>query len=318
MQQLLLRQDASIPGVENTDPNDLAREAEVTASSEAILRFPESETFHKAEFHLAQLFPVSTERLEGVELFLESTANAPVTLSLGLRKAPHVWDFRSSEDLATTHATLPPNHKGYVRFNLNARTQPGSLYFVHLDPHPDVGWALFSEKEDEPSAVPVGTTAADLPDGSMWRPFTNGKSFVLRVLPEQRPYGAQNVVQGTNRPDLWSNIFVSDPARGLPAWVEVRLPHPVPFNQVQITFDTNCNRRVRLPLFRYPECVKKYEVAIATAAGWKTVAQNDDNYLRRRVHVFEPVHSDRLRITILETNGNPAARIYEVRIYNNP
>ena len=317
MQQLLLRQDASIPGVVNADPNDLAREAEVTASSEAILRFPESETFHKAKFPLAQLFPVSTERLDGVELLLESTASEPVTVSLGLRKAPHVWDFRSSEDLATTHATLPPNQKGYVRFELNARTQPGSLYFVHLDAHPDVGWGLYSEKEGEPSAIPVGTTAADLPGGSMWRPFTNGQSFVLRVLPEQHPYGPQNVVHGTNRPDLWSNIFASDPSRGVPAWIELRMPHPVAFNQVQITFDTNCNRRVRLPLFRYPECVKKYEVAIATAAGWKIVAQNDDNYLRRRVHTFDSVHSDRLRITILETNGNPAARIYEVRIYNN-
>jgi len=318
LQQLLLRQDASIPGVVNADPNDLARKAEVTASSEAILQFPESATFHKAKFPLAQLFPVSTERLDGVELLLQSTAQEPVTVSLGLRKAPHVWDLRSSEDLATAHAVLPPNHKGYVRFNLDAQTQPGSLYFLHLDAHPDVGWALFSEKEGAPSVIPVGTTAADLPGGSMWRPFTNGQSLVLRVLPEQRPYGAQNIVRGTNRPDLWPNIFVSNPARGLPAWVELRWPRPVPFNQVQITFDTDCNRRVRLPLFRYPECVKKYEVAVATDAGWKTVARNDDNYGRRRVHTFETVHSHQLSITIVETNGNPAARIYEVRVYNNP
>jgi len=316
LQQLLLRQDTSIPGVENTDPGDLARKAEVTASSEATLRFPESETFHKARFPLAQLFPVATDRLDSVELLLESTANEPVTVSLGLRKAKHVWDFRSAEDLATAKATVPPNQKGYVRFDLNARTQSGSLYFVHLDAHPDVGWAFFSEKEGEPSGIPVGTTAADLPGGSMWRPFTK-RSFVLRVLPEQRPYSPQNVVRGTNRPDLWSNIFVSDPSRGLPAWVELRLPHPAPFNQVQITFDTDCNRRVGLPLFRYPECAKKYEVAIATAAGWRTVARNDENYSRRRVHVFEGVSSDRLRIMILETNGNPSARIYELRIYNN-
>jgi hypothetical protein len=64
--------------------------------------------------------------------------------------------------------------------------------------------------------------------------------------------------------------------------------------------------------------VKKYEVAVATDAGWKTVARNDDNYGRRRVHTFENVNSHQLRITIVETNGNPAARIYEVRVYNNP
>jgi hypothetical protein len=316
LQQLLLRQDASIPGAENTDPGDLARQAEVASSSEAPLRFPESEVFHKARFPLAQLFPVATGRLDSVDLLLESTASEPVTLFLGLRKARHVWDLRSAEEIGAAKATLPRNQKGYVRFDLNATTQPGSLYFIHLDAHPEVGWAVFSDREGDPSVIPVGTTAADLPGGSMWRPLTN-RSFVLRILPEQRPYSPRNVVRGTNRPDLWSNIFVSDPSRGLPAWVELRWPRPVQFNQVQITFDTDCNRRVKLPLFRYPECVKKYEVAIATDAGWKTVARNDDNYCRRRVHDFERVWSDRLRMTIQETNGSPAARIYEVRIYNN-
>jgi hypothetical protein len=317
MQQVLLQQDASIPGVINTDPHDLARDATVTSSSEAPLRFPESGTFHAADFPLAQLFPVSTERLDAVELLLESTASEPVTVALSLRKAPHVWDFRSTGDLANTQVTLEPHHKGYVRFNLTTKTEPGNLYFIHIDSHPEVGWAMFSEKEEEPSAIPLGTSAADLPGGSMWRPFTNGKSFVVRVWPEQRPYSAQNIVRGTNRPDLWSNVFVSDSARGLPAWVELRLPRPVPFNQVQITYDTNCNRRVRLPLFRYPECVKKYELACATGAGWKSLASVDDNYFRRRVHEFERVNSDRLRLTIHETNGNPEARIYEVRIYKH-
>lgn len=255
LQQLLLRQDGSIPGVVNSDVDDLARKAEVSSSSEAALEFPPSDSFHPAKFPLAQLFPVVTDRLEAVELLLASHSSQPTTISLGLRRAQHVWDFRSSEDLAKATAILPANHKGYVRFDLNAPVRPGSLYFVHLDAHPDLAWALFSEKEGEPSAVPVGTSAADLPGGSKWRTLTHGQSFGLRILPEQRPYDAQNAVRGTNRPDLWPNVFVSDPARALPAWIELRWSHPVSFNQAQLTFDTNCNRRVTLPLFRYPECV---------------------------------------------------------------
>jgi len=316
LQQTLLRQDASIPGIENSDLGDLARKAEVTASSEASLSFPEVETFHKARFPLAQLFPVTTDHIDSVELLLESTASDPVTLSLGLRRAQHVWDFRSSEELATATATLQPKYKGYVRFKLNASVQPRSLCFIHLDAHPEVGWALFSDEEGKPSMIPVGTTAADLPGGSMWRPYTNGQSFVVRVIPEQRPYGPQNVVRGANRPDLWSNIFVSEPSQSLPAWILLRLPQPTSFNRVQITFDTDCNRRIKLPLFRYPECVKKYELEISTAEGWRTVARSDNNYFRRQVHDFERVSSDRLRLTVLETNGSPSARIYEVRIYN--
>ncbi len=100
--------------------------------------------------------------------------------------------------------------------------------------------------------------------------------------------------------------------------MELQFPHPIQFNQVQITFDTNTNRRVRLPLFRYPECVKRYEITIPQGSGWKTIAEEKDNYARRRVHTVEAATSDRLRINVLETNGSPNARIYEVRVYNEP
>jgi hypothetical protein len=337
MQQILLRQDASIPGVTNNDHHDLARKAEVSASSEAALKFPEGQTFYAAKFPLAQLFPVSTNRVERVELLVHSTANRPLTLSLRLRRARHVADLASSDDLATASTTLPANYRGYAGFDLNATTQPGSLYVVQLDAPSEVGWGLFVEKPGEPSAIPVGATSADLPDEliselyamggpwagpnggqifgrALWRTFTNGQCFTLRVLPEQHPYGPANVVRGTNRPDRWPNIYISD--HEIPAWVELRWPESVSFNQVQITFDTNCNRRVSLPLFRYPECVKKYELAVGTPAGWKTIADIDENYSRRRVHEFETVKSDRLRLQVHGTNGSPAARIYEVRVYN--
>lgn len=316
LQQLLLRQDASIPGIENADADDLARRAQVTASSEAALAFPESQTFHPAQLGLGQLFPVSTSSLDSIDLLLQSTSTQPQRVTLSLRKVEHVWDLRPSPRISSATATIAPGHQGYVSFPLHARTRPGSLYFVSIDPNSEVAWALFSDVAGQPSQVPVGTTAADLPPGNRWRPLTNGRSFVLRVSPEQHPYTAQNVVRGTNRPDLWTNVFLSDPAQSLPAWIELRFPSPVRFNQVQITFDTDTNRRVSLPLFRYPECVKHYEIAIAQSGGWKTVVTQDGNYSRRRVHHFDVVTTSRMRIHILETNGSPQARIYEVRVYN--
>jgi hypothetical protein len=316
LQQLLLRQDASIPGVDNADPKDLARRAQVVASSEAVLRFPESENFHPARLSLGQLFPVSTERLETIELLLQSSSTSEQKISLSLRKAEHVWDLRPTPVVATVTATIGPGYKGYVQFPLRVKTDPGSLYFAQIEANPQIGWAMFAESGGPPSIVPVGTTAADLPPGGLWRPLTGGRSFGLRLSPEQHPYGPQNVVRGTHRPDQWTNIFLSDPAQGLPAWLELRLPTPVRFNEIQLTFDTDANRRVGLPLFRYPECVKKYEIAIPQGAGWTTLVHADDNYFRRRVHTVDAVTTNRVRINILETNGSPHARIYEVRLYH--
>lgn len=316
LQQLLLRQDASIPGVVNEDADDLARRATVTASSESPLVFPEAAKFRGARYALGQMFPVTTDGLDAVELLLESNATEERTVTLSLRKVEHVWDLRPSPRIAMAKATVPPGHKGYVRFELNAQTRPGGLYFAWIDAQPEIGWAQHTDESGQPSQTPVGTTAADLPPGGRWRPLTGGCAFTLRVLPEQRPYGPQNVVRGTNRPDKWTNIYLSDAGQALPAWLELKFPAATRMDTVQITFDTDTNRRIKLPLFRYPECVKRYEIAAAQGAAWKTLVAEDDNYSRRRVHRFDAVISNRLRIRMIETNGAPQARVYEVRVYN--
>jgi hypothetical protein len=316
LQQTLLRQDCHIPGVVNEDPADLARAASVKASSEASLEFPESSTSYPLRFPTAQVFPVSTPRIDAVEVLLESSAASPIVLKMGLRRASFVWDLRSdNRDIVTATATVPAGHRGYIRFALNAQITPGALYYVHLPAMPGISWALYANEEGKPSQIPVGTSAADLPGASLWRTLRHDRIFSMRIHPEQHPYAAENVIRGTNRPDRWTNIFISDPGQALPAWLELSLAKREMLQLVQLTFDTNVNRRVRHPLYRYPECVKSYDVAVNNGGGWQTVAEVRDNYQRRRSHTFQPVATDRVRVTVHETNGSPSARIYEVRLY---
>ena len=312
LQQALLRDDCFLPGAENQDPRDLARGARVTASSEAPLEFPEGREFVPLDKPLAQLFPVSSGRLDAVELLLKSEAAAPVRLQLGLRQADFVYDLRSVRDVAAASAVVPAGFTGYVRFELNRNVEPGRLYWIHLPATPGVSWAIHRDVMDTPALSPVGTTAAELPGPRRWHPITRGCNFSLRLTPEQRPYGAENVVRRTNRPDRWPNIFVSHPDRGVPAWIEVRLPRAVRFNTVQLIFDTDMNRHTRKALFRYPDCVKAYDVEV----NGRRVAGDEDNYLRRRVHRFAAVTADRVRVLVRETNGARSARIYEVRLYD--
>jgi hypothetical protein len=315
-QQLILRQDGHIPGVENEDPHDLARQASASASSEWRLEFPESAEGLELARPLAQLFPVSGDTIDQVELLLESRLPAETALRLGLRAAPHVWDFRSTSDLAMAEARVPAGHTGWVAFPLRVKVEPRRLYWIHTETRPGVFWKHFREVDGQPNRCPVGATAADLPGPSRWRPLTGGRSLCLRVSPESRPYGPSNVIRGTNRPDMWTNIWISDPTRPLPAWLELRWQAPVWLNTVQITFDTDANRRVTLPLFRYPDCVKDYRIESWTGGSWQTLADISGNYMRRRVHRFDRVRTDRLRILVTATNGAPAARIYEIRVYD--
>jgi hypothetical protein len=354
LQQVLLKQDHYIPHVANEDPNDLARTARVTASSEATLVFPEGTAGTGSEelsVPLAQLFPVSEPRVDRVELWLESGQHSPVRVKLGLRPASTVWDFSAAEDVARAETELAPQHRGWVPFELNAAVELGRLYYAYVEPVRGVRWRIYTESHDiysafilnrgkgwwetlkdlvpHPTLVPVGTTAAKRMDllrakhfgGRRWNPlFPFGRvfprAFVFRVSPSSRPYGPANVVNGVARPEAWPNIWISDPQQAFPQWLELALPAPARFNTVYLTFDTNLNTFPEFPRSVAPECVKDYTLDCRSGAGWRTLAEIQGNYHRRRIHRFDPVESDRLRLTVNTTNGAPSARVYEVRIYN--
>lgn len=343
-QQIILRQDGYIPGVENTDPRDLARKAKVTSSGHAKMIFPAPVGNWELKRPYAQLFPVSSDRINTIALFLKSNRQRTAKLRLGLREAPYVWDFRSQEDIKVAEAIVPANYEGWVAFHYNIKVVPNKLYYVYTDKQPDIFWKSFKDSNDKPSEIPVGTTAAVLPEKTSyshksetfrelfpdirlkdipgagkeghWKPLTMGRSLCLKVTPESRPYQPENVIKGANRPDKWPNIWISDPQKGLPAFLQLEWESPVAFNTVQLTFDTDQNKRVILPLFKYPECVKDYTLEYDDEGSWKKILEEKGNYVRRRVHRFNKVKTRKLRINVTATNGADTARIYEVRVYN--
>ncbi len=312
LRQTLLRQDCYVPGYSNEDPADLARGAVVTSSGDAPLEFPEGARAHPLDTPAAQLFPVSGARVDFIDLLLVSNRDDEVDVRAGLRRADFVYDFRSTTDITAATARVPPRSRGYVRFAVHRAVEPGRLYWIHLPRVPGLSWLGFEETFDAPALSPVGCTAAELPGLSRWHPITRGVNFTMRIEPGQRPYGAENLVRGGNRPDRWPNIFVS---RTIPAWVELRWPSPVVLQSVELTFDTDINRHSRKALFRYPDCVKSYDILVPRGSGWSRVAGDADNYFRWRAHSFEAVTADRLRVEINETNGAACARMYEIRVY---
>ena len=89
----------------------------------------------------------------------------------------------------------------------------------------------------------------------------------------------------------------------------------VRFNTVEIAFDTDANRKVTLPLYLYPDCVKDYPLQVKQGGSWRDLLEVQGNYVRKRVHTFPEVQSSGLRLRVNTTNGAPSARLYEVRVY---
>jgi hypothetical protein len=220
-----------------------------------------------------------------------------------------VWDFRAKEDIATATAVIKPRHSGWLDFTFNTKVEPRKLYYVHLPKMEKVFWKSSAHTAGQPYPTPPGTTAAQM----MGAKETN-RCLGVKLSPPSRPYSADNVIRGTHRPDKWTNIWISEAK--LPAHVELKWDGAQKFNTVILTFDTNPGRRENAALFRYPDCVKDYDLEAQVGGAWKTILSVRDNYMRRRTHTFDRVEAQQLRLNVLATNGAKCARVYEIRVYD--
>lgn len=121
--------------------------------------------------------------------------------------------------------------------------------------------------------------------------------------------------------------WMSDPAQGMPAWLELAWDRPIQLGTVELIFDTGMHRPLTLShsdgfLERMvwgqpqPETVRDYRIEGRVAGRWQPLAEISGNYQRRRVHEVSPEAGvDALRITVTATNGLDHARICEVRAY---
>jgi hypothetical protein len=313
VQQQLIRDDCFLPGVEVADPNDLADDAAVTATSSDLLRLEPAAGEQELQVGLAQLFPVSGNRIDTVWLRLRSERSDPVSLRLGLRPASTCWDLDSMENMAAATALIPP-HQGdmWLPFRLGADVQPESFYWVYVDAQPGVFWRDAAE-------IPMGCVAAWGVEFQREYYFYGKRRFAraLRLTPESRPFEPQNAIGSPGRPQAWVNAWISNPEVAFPQALTLEWPARVRFNQVELLFDSNLNREYRYiePLTVPPELVRDYEIQAWIEGQWQSLAQETGNRMRRRLHTFGTVDSTGLRVVIGATNGDPSARICGIRVY---
>jgi hypothetical protein len=111
------------------------------------------------------------------------------------------------------------------------------------------------------------------------------------------------------------------------AWIELSWPTAQRISRIQITFDTGFQRVLTLSgessvmkrVIRgpQPETVRDYTVAVRAAgsADLREVAKVEGNYQRLRRHTFPAAEVSAVRLTITATNGDPSARVFEIRCY---
>lgn len=154
---------------------------------------------------------------------------------------------------------------------------------------------------------------------------------------EQRHGAARNVANGPTRSVhgsggvprertvAGSHRWMSDPAAGLPAWIQLDWPEPIAPSRLQLVFDTGMHRVLTFSLadsytqamhwgLPQPETVRDYEVESRCRGNWRPAGAVTDNYQRRNEIWLDGNQISALRITVKATNGLDHARICEIRV----
>lgn len=331
IQQQLLRDGCFLLHAINEDELDFARRAEVTASSEAMLygSGPESKgahdglsfwkdqpqyTIEKLENRRGQLIPIHEGNLSAIELFLFNEGTEPQEINAEMMLVEHIWDYRviNLPVLAQSKLVVPPG-KHWIKWELNGLDIPPKKYIrVDVLPHQEVSWLIAGRIE--PGAVAMYQISSD-----KMRRFGNGHTLSFKVHPAQPCYGPDNITSGVTRPYKYTNLWRSDPALPLPQWCQLAWKEKIDISAVELVFPGHLLREYHAyqPFYRDPQCPKDYKIQIMDHNNaWQTVIEVKNNYHRHRKHTFSAkIKTEKIRVLVESTNGDPSAAIYEIRCY---
>ena len=332
VQQQLLRDGCFLPNVRNEDENDKARNASISASSEA--RFvglaPESVGAHEGlSFWRDQAVPlredllhrrgqwigVGGERLRRVSFCVSNAGPDTQTVGVCVMQVKHIWDYRVADDmeLAAGEIVVPPGNKQWVNFEISPDVVLPDKGYVRLDllPNANVVWHVAGAIE------PGHVSAFEMAPGKMRR-YSSGVTLAIRVDPPQSSFSAANVISGQTRPHASTNLWRSDPAQTMPQWLQLAWQDEQRISTVELTFAGHLLREYHAyaPFYRDPQCIRDYDIEIETDGLWRRVLEVRDNYQRHCKHILTvPVSTRKLRVLVLATNGDASAAIYEIRVY---
>jgi len=337
LQQRLLRADATILAKPLALNSDLARNATVSATSE--MHFNQQ----KPGQSVPLIAPAGNilwdwaPNIDSVEFFLKNDSDMEQDISVSIyrtRREPkwkshdefHTYRWNDLRDTAfnkitTVDAVLPSRYEGWykiafpesVHISEKDPVSDDDRVLIALDKNQNVSWAV-AEKRSE---------IAEMVERSFHIPEWKSLKAMgtMRITPAPHLGEAENVINGFHRrfSRAPTNMWISDPAQGLPQELVLSWQEAQEFSQVTLTFDNLPQHRHENPWESGKRvldmCIKEYELSVWKNDEWKEIIREECNYHRFRTHSFEPVVTNKLRLRILSTHGGKqSARVYQVSV----
>jgi hypothetical protein len=325
LQQELLKDDMFIPGVKNEDEGDPCLKAKVTASSVSTTEIFRSKhgtvnppkPLDTALFGTSMFNKNTHGDIESVWVWLRSDNAEPTTIKANARIKGDIDTFFPDTEPYCAEAVVPPMSEGWVKIDMHIPVTPdikhptGRLE-LWIDATDGISWRFLSN-------LSFYDTYGYQNEKGEWVKRGNA-NFAISVdepIEEKADCSPENVINGISRIRS-SNVYewVSDPNEAMPQWIALTLDAPTDINSVSVVFDTDMTNPgtcwgIKIP--EVPFCVKDYEVEVFANGEWKKVASVESNFMRKRIHSFETLKAEKIRVNVLSTWGDKSARIIEIR-----
>lgn len=138
-----------------------------------------------------------------------------------------------------------------------------------------------------------------------------------------------NITNGVSRKvKEKTNCWISDVIGNEGEWVALYFGGIINVNEVDLKFDSNLSKEI-MPTLSHshfkeqvpgipPELVKDYTIDFYKDSELIYAEQVNGNYLRFRTHKqMNGIECDSIKVTVLATNGDASARIFEIRVYGD-
>lgn len=316
LQNALMRCGQHIPGVALNDPADLARQAQVAASSEyRLTRLNASTGRLPLEKDQGLLLPLAAGAVPTFTLVVD--ASAPTTLTAELRTSNRPDNYTPDTVLQRLTLNLTAGAGQSVQLTFNVTIDQPRYVCLCLLQNPAVVVHLSDDRLTGVLALRRGRNQTYEPKTGvesfeMWTPERRpgGKNWALAVEPPIAVFGAANVANGIHRPTAGPNAWLAALSDDQPT-LTLTWPAPRQIAEVMLSFDVDYDHATESVLMRHadramPFCVSRFEIAVnGLGSAWQPLAVEDNQYGPQfRLRLKTPVAADRLRIRLLENHAD--------------
>jgi hypothetical protein len=354
LQQALHQADHHICGMQARLDNDLAPEAQVTASStfSTVCELASWGT-EALDGRRMLKFPVLTETLERVSLRVD--AREATQLRYALHNGPDNDSTYPVQCLAEGAVAVGAGQGQWIELPLACPLPKPGWHFLLVEANPALslhlcemppGFRRYYPRPEDPirpdpfsswtaRSLPVGMTRAVDADGAavtvpVWSDearknaalscFVN-VAYGVRLSPEQPAYQPGMAVNPYSRPTAQPNLWVSAPSDfSTPETLTLTWEQPRSIRAIQLLFDSALHFHFWQSWQGYavnaiPTLVKDYRLVATLAEGTEVVvAEARNNYQRNCSHRAKLDNVKQLRLECLSTNGIDRAQVYALRV----